>query len=114
MRVLVVAFLAIALTQSGCLFLAAGGAGYGGYKAGQDERGFGRQMNDATITSQVKTKLLADSEISGFDINVDTYEGVVTLGGHVENRGEADRAVQIARGVKGVHDVHSNLVVLSD
>jgi len=110
---LVFAIAPLALVQSGCFWVAAGGAGYGGYKVGKDDRDLHTQMEDASITSQVKTKLLADSEISGLDIDVDTYQGVVSLYGHVETARDAKRAVRIAHGVKGVHRVDSKLVVLS-
>ena len=44
-------------------------------------------------------------------INVDTYNGVVTLYGNVPNQTVVDRAVELARGVKNVKQVVSKLTV---
>src|SRR5690606_25957226 len=38
-------------------------------------------VDDTWITTKVKSSLLAESEVSGLDINVDTLNGVVTLRG---------------------------------
>jgi hyperosmotically inducible protein len=66
---------------------------------------------DATITSVVKTKLLADPGVSGLKINVDTDDGVVTLRGNVKSMAEADKASAIARQSAGVKRVVNNLRV---
>src|SRR6478672_9268945 len=44
-------------------------------------------VNDAAITSDVKARLLADADVSGLRIDVDTSNGVVTLSGTVANSG---------------------------
>ena len=69
-------------------------------------------MDDASITSGVKVKLVKDSEVDAIDINVDTYEGVDTLHGNVPSRSTERRAIQLARSVKGVEDVRSKLVIV--
>ena len=66
---------------------------------------------DAATTSAVKTKLLADSEVSGLKIDVDTTGGVVTLNGTVTTRTEANRAVALARETNGVKQVIDKLRV---
>ena len=66
---------------------------------------------DPGITAAVKTKLLADSMVSGLRIDVDTENGVVTLTGDVKSRAEADRAVMLARKTDGVTRVVNNLKV---
>jgi hyperosmotically inducible periplasmic protein len=68
-------------------------------------------VGDASITSAVKAKFLADSDISGLRINVDTANGVVTLTGTVKSRAEAERAVMVARNTEGVTRVVNNLRV---
>jgi len=73
----------------------------------------GNVIDDATITGRVKTALLNDPSVSGLRIDVDTFKGVVTLSGGVKSRGEADRAVAIARKTPGVVDVKSTLQVTS-
>ena len=99
----------LALPLGGCpVALVAGGVG--GYEVGTDERTVGRQTDDAVITTRIKTQLLADREIRGLNIDVDTLEGRVTLSGKVRNRDEAARAEAIARDVKGVLSVDSRLI----
>ena len=60
---------------------------------------------DAAITGKVKTKLLADPDVKGLAIDVDTKDGVVTL------NGSADKAVAIAKGTDGVKSVENKLTV---
>ena len=71
----------------------------------------GQKVDDATITAKVKTALLADPDVKGTDINVDTSAGVVSLRGVAANQAKADKAVQIARGVEGVNNVQSQLTI---
>lgn len=71
----------------------------------------GETIDDATITTRVKTALLNDPQVGGLKIDVDTTLGVVTISGIVKSRGEEQRAVQLARGVPGVKDVKSTLQV---
>ncbi len=71
----------------------------------------GETIDDATITTRVKTALLNDPDVGGLRIDVDTFKGVVTLSGGVKSQGEADKAVAIARRISGVSDVKSTLQV---
>jgi hyperosmotically inducible periplasmic protein len=67
--------------------------------------------DDATISTRVKTALLNDPQIGALRIDVNTVQGVVTLSGSARNPGEAQKAVQLARGIAGVKDVKSELKV---
>ena len=69
----------------------------------------GETIDDATITTRVKTALLNDPQVAGLKIDVDTTNGIVTMSGLVKSRNEEQRAVTIARGVPGVKDVKSTL-----
>jgi osmotically-inducible protein OsmY len=71
----------------------------------------GEVITDAAITSEVKTKFLADTAVSGLKIDVDTKDGVVTLNGTVKSNVEANKAVEIARQSAGVKRVVNNLRV---
>jgi osmotically-inducible protein OsmY len=71
----------------------------------------GDTVDDATITAQVKTSLLNDPQVAGLRIDVDTFKGVVTLSGAVKSPAERDKAVTLARQVKGVSDVKSTLQI---
>jgi hyperosmotically inducible protein len=71
----------------------------------------GAMIDDSVITTKVKTALLADSDIKGLDVNVDTAQGVVTLNGAVNNQTQIDRAAKIAGEVEGVKSVVNNLSI---
>lgn len=71
----------------------------------------GELITDAAITSEVKTKFLAEPGVSGLSINVDTNNGVVTLKGTVKTKAEANKAVMIARNSKGVKRVVNKMKV---
>jgi hyperosmotically inducible periplasmic protein len=71
----------------------------------------GEVLTDAEITSAVKTKLLADKQVGGLKIDVDTDHGVVTLTGPVTSTAEKNQALHLARGTKGVKKVVSKLTL---
>jgi osmotically-inducible protein OsmY len=71
----------------------------------------GETVDDATITTRVKTALLNDPDVGGLRIDVDTFKGVVTLSGAVKTAAERDKAVGIARRIGGVTDVKSTLQI---
>jgi hyperosmotically inducible protein len=97
---------------NGCTTVLVGGAGAGGYAAGTDERPLGVIADDGVITASVKTTLIKDDQIDAFDINVDTYRGIVTLHGHVKTSAQISRAIRLARTVSDVKKVISKLVVI--
>ena len=71
----------------------------------------GEYVDDTAITTKVKSALLADKEVSGLRINVETTKGMVHLSGTANTRHEANKAAEIARGVAGVKSVHSDVRV---
>ena len=68
-------------------------------------------VDDAWITSKVKTQLLADAAVAGMEIDVDTKANVVTLHGTVETVAAHEAALRIAKGTDGVKQVVDNLTV---
>jgi len=71
----------------------------------------GRNVDDATITGSVKSKLAADKISSLTRVDVDTNNGVVSLNGVVESAEQKARAQEIASRVDGVSRVVNNLQV---
>ena len=71
----------------------------------------GDTIDDATITTRVKTALLNDPDVGGLRIDVDTFKGVVTLSGRVKTKDEEAKATALARKISGVTDVKSTLQV---
>lgn len=68
-------------------------------------------IDDTIITTKVKTALLADSDIKGLAIDVETSGGVVTLNGAATNQTQIDRAGKLAQDVKGVSSVENKLTI---
>lgn len=71
-------------------------------------------VTDTWITSKVKSTFLADSELSGIDISVETNKGVVTLSGVVASDAERDLAVAKAKEIKGVTAVAAEALKTAD
>ena len=68
---------------------------------------------DMWITSAVKLRLLANTQTPGFDINVDTMRGVVTLFGIVDSEQAKRAAADEARKVDGTTSVRNELQVVA-
>jgi hyperosmotically inducible periplasmic protein len=71
----------------------------------------GQNVDDTTITAQVKTKLAAEKPATLTKVDVDTNQGTVYLTGNVENATVKARATELARQVAGVRDVVNNLKI---
>jgi hyperosmotically inducible periplasmic protein len=65
-------------------------------------------VNDATILSKIKTKLVLE-KITG--TNVDVVNGEVTLKGEVSDEKQITQAAEIARSTNGVRSVNNQLIV---
>ncbi|MBC7946111.1 MAG: BON domain-containing protein [Burkholderiales bacterium] len=78
---------------------------------GNEKRTLGRAVDDGIITGKVKTALVADAEIKGLMIDVDTNRGVVTLSGQVETKAQLDKVMKIAGQTEGVNAVNNQLSV---
>ena len=66
-------------------------------------------ISDDMIYDNVRIKLASDTIVKGGALNVDVKQGVVTLGGMVENTRQKDRAAKLTKSVKGVKQVINNL-----
>jgi osmotically-inducible protein OsmY len=71
----------------------------------------GEYIDDSVITTKVKAAFAADPTVKATEINVETFKGDVQLSGFVAQPGDAQRAVEIARGVKGVTSVKNDIRV---
>ncbi len=67
----------------------------------------GQVVDDGTITTKVKAKLLNDDLLRGFAISVSTFEGEVTLTGAVNSEQAKDKAGFFARNTFGVRKVNN-------
>jgi len=73
----------------------------------------GEMSNDAVITSKVKASFVDAPDIFANAYKVVTEHGVVYLMGRVTER-EANRAVELARGVTGVRKVVKTFEIISE
>ncbi len=69
------------------------------------------EITDKQITNAVDSELMLNSTTKSYLIDIETNEGVVNLSGEVSNLLTRDRAVKIARTVKGVRAVINNISV---
>ena len=72
----------------------------------------GVTVSDLWITSATKMKLAGDSRTPATEINVDTYDGVVTLFGMVPSKESKAAAAEIAHSVSGVKRVDNKIEVV--
>lgn len=77
------------------------------------KRDFSQFVDDVSITASIKTELLANGEIKGLKIDVDTLNSRVTLSGTVETEAQKQLAESIARKRQGVTEVVNNIRVNS-
>jgi osmotically-inducible protein OsmY len=73
--------------------------------------GTGEYIDDSMITGKVKAAFAADPTVKATQVQVETFKGTVQLSGFVDSRESAQRAVELARGVKGVKSVKNDTVI---
>ncbi len=71
----------------------------------------GTKIDDGVITAQVKTALMADDTVKSADIAVVTRDGNVQLSGFVDNQGQIDQAVRVAKGIEGTTQVSNDMSI---
>ena len=71
----------------------------------------GAYIDDAGITTMVKSRLLEDKDVAGTSISVETLNGTVLLSGFAKNNLERNKAESIARGVRGVKSVRNEIAI---
>jgi hyperosmotically inducible protein len=68
-------------------------------------------VTDASINTAVKTRLMKDKVARGTSIDVDTKDGVVTIGGTVPTEADKLRIGKLVEKTTGVKRVVNNLTV---
>jgi len=94
-----------ALVAAAALVLASGCA----VSRGQESTG--AYIDDASITTSVKAKMVEDKNVDASAIKVETLNGEVMLSGFAKNSTEKNTAENIAMKVKGVKTVKNQIVV---
>lgn len=71
----------------------------------------GAYVDDAAITTSVKTRFIDNPEVDAASIKVETLKGQVLLSGFAKNSTEKSTAETLARNVKGVKSVRNEIAV---
>ena len=77
--------------------------------ATRTQQSAGEVIDDSVLTSKVKIALIDDPVTKAGQINVETYRGVVQLGGFVDNNQQKAQATKVARSITGVKEVRNDL-----
>jgi len=70
-----------------------------------------KYIEDSVLTAKVKTALIQQQGLQGFEIHVTTHRGIVQLSGFVDTDVQKELAGQIARNVDGVVQLVNNIIV---
>ena len=68
-------------------------------------------VTDDMIYNNVRIKLASDQVVKGGALEVEVKNGVVTLGGSVEEQKQKERATKLTKSVKGVKQVVNNITL---
>ena len=71
--------------------------------------GTGEYVDDTVITTKVKAAVLSEPGLKSAEINVETFKGKVQLSGFVSTQAQIEKAVEVARSVKGVTSVANDM-----
>jgi hyperosmotically inducible periplasmic protein len=73
----------------------------------------GAYIDDSTITTQVKARMVENKQVDAAAISVETLNGTVMLSGFAKSATERVTAESIARGVNGVKAVRNEIAIRS-
>lgn len=73
----------------------------------------GEVVDDSTLTSTIKSSLLADPEVKDVDVKIEAHNGEVMLSGFVDNQAQMDRVVMFAWMAEGIKKVDNKMSVNS-
>jgi osmotically-inducible protein OsmY len=75
----------------------------------QNQEGTGEYVDDSVLTTKVKAAVFNEPTLKSAEINVETFKGIVQLSGFVSSEAAANKAVEMARAVKGVKSVKNDM-----
>src|SRR4030066_230649 len=71
--------------------------------------GTGEYVDDTVITTKVKAAIFNETTLKSAEINVETFKGVVQMSGFVNSQADINKAISVARSVKGVVSVKNDM-----
>jgi osmotically-inducible protein OsmY len=66
-------------------------------------------VDDPTVSQRIKLLFLNDPVVRPENIEVQTFRGTVTLSGRISSKQAEEKAIALARTIRGVRDVKSTL-----
>jgi hypothetical protein len=75
--------------------------------------GCSKKVDDATLTTQIKSQMFSDPQLNGASLEVTSSDGQVTLAGTVPNDAARYKAYKIANETAGVTKVNDQMAVLT-
>lgn len=82
-----------------------------GCAVSRGQESVGAYVDDATITTQIKSRFVENKQVDASSIRVETLNGTVMLSGFAKNSLEKSTAENIARDTKGVKSVRNEIAV---
>ena len=73
------------------------------------QEGTGEYVDDTVVTTKVKAAMFNEPSLKSSEINVETFKGKVQLSGFVNSQADINRAMELARSVKGVSSVSNDM-----
>ena len=101
----------IRTTTFAALFAAVLMIGVQGCAVTRGQETVGAYVDDATITTQIKSRFVENKEVDASSIRVETLNGTVMLSGFAKSALEKSTAETIARKVNGVKSVKNEIIV---
>jgi hyperosmotically inducible protein len=71
----------------------------------------GVKIDDAAITSRVKSALLTTENVNSTDVGVMTRDGIVRLSGFVNSQIQIERVLEVAGGIEGVQGTFNEMII---
>jgi osmotically-inducible protein OsmY len=78
----------------------------------QPTESINEQIDDASITAQVKSSLLSHRSTSALRTKVETQDGVVTVSGSAKNAAEKSLVTKLVTDINGVSSVINNMTIV--
>jgi osmotically-inducible protein OsmY len=85
--------------------------GTAGCAVTRGQESVGAYIDDATITTQIKARMIENKAVDAASIKVETLNGTVMLSGFAKSSTERATAETIARDVNGVKAVRNEIAV---
>ena len=79
--------------------------------ADEKKQSAGEYVDDAVVTTKIRAAIVAEKNLSNFDIGVETIDGVTTLSGAVDTEDQKDAAERVTKEVEGVRRVNNDIEV---